>query len=228
MSKKPLSDDRPVGDIFTGEVEISDVEPKRASVEFKIENFISMQSLVPSVEWIKANVVLKGKGYEQKLAKLIGWCNKTSRNINTINNNPVQSVKLIGSFEAYSLIEESIAFKAPEVFLPMKWAELVEKAVAEFETHPETGEPIDPSAKVQMSLTLGVRATGKSIDYAWTVSTALEDTRPDRDLERLRAIAGVGPKPIQRLEHGAGVTIDAEQHAHAHATSQDVHSHAAD
>ena len=168
-------------------------------IDTRIEDFISMGQLVESPDWILKNVCALGKGTQKPLAQLYGWCNHTSRQLNSVPGNPqpVESIKLSGEFEATSLIDGTVT-QAPHAFLPKKWAQLVETAVAALDLEH------DPSARVKMILTVGVRATGKGIPYAWTVSTRLPRHTPD--LVELRQLAMGLPAP-RRLE---GVTIDAE------------------
>lgn len=170
-------------------------------VNTKVEDFISMGQLVESVQWINQHVVSKGAGFEMPIAKLYGWANVTSRQLNSVPGKPegVESIKLSGEFEATSLITGEVV-QAPHAYLPKKWAQLVEVAVKELDL------ANDPSAKVKMLLTVGVRATGKTIPYSWTVRTALPRSSPD--LTDLRQLA-LGLNAPKRLAGGSGLTIEA-------------------
>lgn len=179
----------------------NDVDPNAATlIDTRIEDFISMGQLVESTDWIQKNVCSQGKGFEMALAQLIGWANVTKRQTNMVPGKPdgIESIKLSGEFEAVSLITGQVT-QAPHAFLPKKWAQLVEVAVSALDLER------DPSARVKMILTVGVRATGKTIPYAWTVATRLPRSSPD--LNELRAIAAGAPAP--RLLAGHGRTIDA-------------------
>lgn len=177
------------------------VDPNYATlIDTRIEDFISMGQLVESPDWIMKNVCSHGRGYELPLAQLIGWANKTSRQTNMVpgKSDGIESIKLTGEFESISQITGQVT-QAPHAFLPRKWAQLAESAVLALDLE------ADPSARVKMILTVGVRATGKAIPYSWTVSTRLPRSSPD--LAELRTIAMNLPKPA--LLAGGGRIIDA-------------------
>lgn len=167
-------------------------------IDTRIEDFISMGQLVESSDWIMQNVCSKGRGFSIELAQLIGWANATSRQTNMVPGKPdgIESIKLSGQFEARSSIT-GLVTQAPHAYLPKKWATLAETAVLGLDL------AADPTARIKMILTVGVRATGKAIPYSWTVSTRLPVSSPD--LNELRQIAMALPTP-QRL---SAPTIDA-------------------
>jgi hypothetical protein len=177
----------------------------------EIVDFVSMGTLVPSVQWIMENVVAKGKGFQHSIARMIGRCNKTERQQNIIpgkTDGPALSIKLSGRFEIHSLIDGQVT-QAQAAYLPLKWAKMVEDACNTFDLEK------DPDACVEMVLSLGVRATGKGIPYTWTVHTHLKG-REDPGMDRLRQLAFGGPKP-RLLSHGEGTIIDADGETDRHA-----------
>jgi hypothetical protein len=159
----------------------------------RVEDFISTSHMVPSTDWILANVCSKGKGYRVQLARLYGSARRTEDKENMVKGQKIQSIMLEGAFEMV-IFETGEVIKAPVAYLPPKWGRQVKSYLQ------ACGN--DPGARCKMVLTLGCVATGGGVPYSWTVTTHIEESDPE--LAELKAsvqmrVAGPG---VQRQIEG--------------------------
>ncbi len=165
-------------------------------IETQIWDFISMGQLVPSVDWITVNVCAKGKGTRQKVAELIGRCTDAMTTTTEHKGQMLESIKLDGEFEVFVLHDESTA-KAPVAYLPKAWGRQVKQAI---DSMRDPDGKLSPGANVQMILSLGVEATGKTIPYRWTVSLYTPaNERPKDNLSQMRLALSRRGTPALRI-----------------------------
>lgn len=162
-------------DKFGGTDPASFTEAERASIDpsmfgddadvidSRVESFISMSMLVQNSQWIIENVCAKGAGTQLKLAVLAGVASEHSTQTNEHKGAKLESIKLTGDFEA-TIESTGEVITAEAAYLPKMWAAKVARAL-------DVAKKDDPNATAQMVLSIGVRATGKTPPYAWTVNT---------------------------------------------------------
>lgn len=161
-------------------------------VEVRIEDFIAAGMLTPHLDWIKQTIWPAPKGYHVDVARLFGYATKVSRQETSYG----ESIKLEGMFESQSLITGEV-MSAPVAYLPKKWARQVEAILI------SCGG--DPSARVEMDLTIGAEATGGTgVPHRWTVVTHVQGNL-NREMDRLRnrRRIAIGTRPAPQIEHEA-------------------------
>lgn len=178
------------GDPGFGEAEIN--TSQSSTIAIGVQDFISMGMFVPSIDWIHKHVCSQGAGFQRELARLVGIAWGTSRNKTMHGGQELESIRLDGKFQAEGFVTGEL-MAAPTAYLPPKWAKQVESILLDAKAAGST------DTKVEMDLTIGVRATGKAIPYTWTVTLHVGQDKLDADLMRIASRRTVA-RPVVLLE----------------------------
>lgn len=145
----------------------------------RIETFISPRTFV-SQEWCLQNIASKPRGHHVTIGRIAGYAVASERRDSAMPVKPGDkpmpaSVWIKGEFEAVVLTTGELK-SARWLILPRAAGELVEQAFQ------------DGAERAFLDLELGVEATGRSIPYAYTVTTyGGRDNEARRMVKAIRA-----------------------------------------
>jgi hypothetical protein len=148
-----------------------------------IEAIITPGRTFATQQWCIANVASQPAGFHVDVGRIAGIVHSVERKPGKGDYPPY--VEARGHFQATSLLSGEIN-TAPVLILPKASGNLLESAF----------QGDRPAQRVILDLAIGVRATGKSIPYTWTVRTF------DRDLsEEQRVVAAIAARAEARAQH---------------------------
>jgi hypothetical protein len=145
-----------------------------SAVPIQIENYIAPRLLIADPEWINKHVVAKGRGTEVYIARIFGVARMAEAKTKEYEGKTLESVCLTGMFEAQNFTSGKV-IRSRNLYLPNMYAKQVLASLSD----------AGADSRAPLDLLLGVRATGKTIPYAWTVTSFVDD-RMGQELEAMR------------------------------------------
>lgn len=157
--------------------EILEAEPigQDDFLPISIESFIRPAMFFPDPQWVEREVIAHGAGSARYLARIFGVVHETTVKPKETEGRAWDSYRLDGLFEAEDLIRQQVV-RARTLYIPALYAKQVHNGLA----------GAGAGATAPVDFVVGVRATGKTIRYAWTITTLIDDGSY-RELDRMRA-----------------------------------------
>jgi hypothetical protein len=176
-----------------------------ASEGVLVRRAFTMKNFLPNtgyLEWITQNVVAKGAGSHVIIGRIFGMVYASEHKENKYQDKVLKSIALSGDLQAQTTDGKITTFDM--LFLPMAFATRIDRAI-------QAG-----AHSVELDVDIGIEATGKSIPYAYTVTSYLAG-RAERVLRKMansRRIGEAAPSAVRQIAaplQTGGTTIEGDR-----------------
>lgn len=173
----------------------------------RLGQILAMATCLPctradTTDWITRNVLVHGRGTHLIVGRVFGYVTDSEDRVHEHQGKQLESVLLLGDFGIQSTVGAADA-EGGELYMPKGYGTLMrnalrtERAEALAQCARRFGVPVDQlndeqragalaSVRLKIDVDLGLEATGRSIQFAWTVVSRFRSRRPESEFEQLR------------------------------------------